>query len=118
MKLKITLIVFAVALFGFVNANAQGKGKGKYKYDRYENRNDRYYDNHRYRHTHSRYARNVYHSPAVVYRVPPGHAKKLYGYRSAKAFAPGQQKKYYKNYHKRGQYVTVYRNGRVYKSYY
>ncbi|MCH5596677.1 hypothetical protein [Niabella ginsengisoli] len=26
--------------------------------------------------------------------VPPGHAKKYYGTKSAKPFAPGQQKKY------------------------
>jgi hypothetical protein len=26
-------------------------------------------------------------------RMPPGQAKKLYGHQSAKAFAPGQQKK-------------------------
>jgi hypothetical protein len=25
--------------------------------------------------------------------LPPGHAKKLYGHRSARAFAPGQRKK-------------------------
>lgn len=25
--------------------------------------------------------------------LPPGHAKKVYGHQSAKAFAPGQQKK-------------------------
>lgn len=25
--------------------------------------------------------------------LPPGHAKKVYGHRSARAFAPGQQKK-------------------------
>ena len=25
--------------------------------------------------------------------LPPGHAKKIYGHRSARAFAPGQQKK-------------------------
>jgi len=26
--------------------------------------------------------------------LPPGHAKKVYGHKSAKVFAPGQQKKY------------------------
>ena len=29
--------------------------------------------------------------------LPPGQAKKLYGHKSAKAFAPGQQKKRYRN---------------------
>ncbi len=30
--------------------------------------------------------------------MPPGHAKKVYGEKSAKAFAPGQQKTKYKKY--------------------
>lgn len=36
--------------------------------------------------------------------LPPGQAKKMYGHQSAKAFAPGQQKKHGKmvNYHKKG----------------
>ena len=36
------------------------------------------------------------HKPVVTAHprhLPPGHAKKIYGHRSAKAFAPGQRKK-------------------------
>lgn len=29
-----------------------------------------------------------------AHRLPPGHAKKVYGHKSAKVFAPGQRKKY------------------------
>lgn len=29
----------------------------------------------------------------TVYHMPPGHAKKVYGTKSAKPFAPGQRKK-------------------------
>ncbi len=34
--------------------------------------------------------------------LPPGHAKKVYGHRSARVFAPGQQKKrdvHYRHHH-------------------
>ncbi|QMU26627.1 quinol oxidase subunit 4 [Adhaeribacter radiodurans] len=31
--------------------------------------------------------------PAVARSLPPGQAKKVYGHQSARAFAPGQQKK-------------------------
>jgi hypothetical protein len=34
----------------------------------------------------------VYHD-ADGHRIPPGQAKKMYGTKSAKPFAPGQQKK-------------------------
>lgn len=34
----------------------------------------------------------VYHD-ANGHRIPPGQAKKMYGTKSAKPFAPGQQKK-------------------------
>ena len=34
-----------------------------------------------------------------AHRLPPGHAKKVYGHKSAKVFAPGQRKKYgYRSY--------------------
>lgn len=35
--------------------------------------------------------RNIY----VTKRVPPGHAKKMTGSKSAKPYAPGQQKKHH-----------------------
>ncbi|WP_170138295.1 hypothetical protein U0035_08190 [Niabella yanshanensis] len=34
------------------------------------------------------------HHPGHGHRMPPGQAKKVYGTKSAKPFAPGQQKKY------------------------
>ncbi len=33
------------------------------------------------------------HPPPRPGKLPPGHAKKVYGTKSAKPFAPGQQKK-------------------------
>lgn len=36
----------------------------------------------------------VYHD-ASGHRIPPGQAKKMYGTKSAKPFAPGQQKKHH-----------------------
>ncbi|SEG24194.1 hypothetical protein SAMN05421877_10625 [Sphingobacterium lactis] len=35
--------------------------------------------------------------------MPPGQAKKRYGGKSAKHYAPGQQKKKYKHKHKKGR---------------
>ena len=37
--------------------------------------------------------RNIY----VIKRLPPGHAKKITGSKSAKPYAPGQRKKHFKN---------------------
>jgi len=46
----------------------------------------------------------TYPRPATSKQLPPGQAKKMYGHQSAKAFAPGQQKKqgYSSNYKKKG----------------
>lgn len=37
--------------------------------------------------------RHPYPAPSASKGLPPGQAKKVYGHQSAKAFAPGQQKK-------------------------
>lgn len=36
---------------------------------------------------------HTYHSSTTTKKVPPGQAKKMSGDKSAKAYAPGQQKK-------------------------
>lgn len=41
--------------------------------------------------------------PSSGIGMPPGHAKKVYGHQSARAFAPGQQKK-------RGNTVVIIHN--------
>jgi hypothetical protein len=43
-------------------------------------------------------------NPIPAKQMPPGQAKKVYGHQSARAFAPGQQKKYT---------TVVYPNGKV-----
>ena len=43
-------------------------------------------------------------NPTPGKQMPPGQAKKVYGHQSAKAFAPGQQKKHT---------TIVYPNGKV-----
>lgn len=121
MKTKIIMLAFGFALFGFTSANAQGKGHGKYKakankeykkYVKHNRHDDRYERDKRvvYRDKDDDYRRTrrgtVYY-PGEIYRhrqseyyrtnLPPGQAKKIYGHKSAKAFAPGQQKKHYNN---------------------
>src|SRR5687767_5152237 len=51
--------------------------------------------------------------------LPPGQAKKIYGSQSAKAYAPGQQKKYANRYplvivHSPGIVINRYSDGRYY----
>lgn len=51
--------------------------------------------------------------------LPPGQAKKIYGSQSAKAFAPGQRKKYANRYplvivHSPGIVISKYSDGRYY----
>ena len=111
MKTKITILALFVALFGFTSANAQSRGYGKYKqHKEYEKYAKKYYKHHKYDNKYRN--RDVvykdyygsrrgiaYYPPQRVYRtnLPPGRAKKIYGHQSAKAFAPGQQKKRYNN---------------------
>jgi hypothetical protein len=40
----------------------------------------------------------VYHDPYPPQSLPPGQAKKVYGSRSARPYAPGQRKKYDRDY--------------------
>jgi hypothetical protein len=52
-------------------------------------------------------------------KLPPGQAKKIYGGQSAKAYAPGQQKKYAKRYplvivHTTNIVINKYSDGRYY----
>ena len=42
--------------------------------------------------------------------LPPGQAKKLYGAKSAREFAPGQQKKRYNNWQDRNEYWSSNNN--------
>ena len=101
MKIKIVVVLTALSFFAFSNVKAQGhghiRGNGHMKYVKmYKHHRDRDYSDW----NQAVYMERYHHSYYNPYRpqLPPGHAKKLYGYKSARAFAPGQQKKaYYRN---------------------
>lgn len=64
--------------------------------------------------------RNYPRDERTTHRLPPGHAKKVYGHKSAKVFAPGQHKKYgYGRYplilkRSPGMYISRNRDGKYY----
>ncbi|MBO9619461.1 MAG: hypothetical protein J7539_10540 [Niabella sp.] len=97
--MKLILLAFVLLGFGAIRANAQ-----HYRYER--NYHHRYYRPHRpavsvvyyptyrpyyyHRHYRPRYYDNYY---SYRYRhMPPGQAKKYYGYRSGRDFAPGHNR--------------------------
>ncbi|KUY31366.1 hypothetical protein [Elizabethkingia ursingii] len=56
---------------------------------------DTYYDGYAYRRNPNRYDNSYYYNGREYKKLPPGQAKKIYG-GSAKDYAPGQRKKYYR----------------------
>lgn len=111
-SLRNIIVVAIVAFFASCTTPYGGYGYNNgYGY----NRNDGYYHNGRfYRYQNDRYyANRGYYYDGRFYRerrLPPGHAKKIYGNKSAKRYAPGQVKKYNKNYNKK--YKSINRNDR------
>lgn len=105
-----------MAVFGAVQP-AQAQGKGYYKHKDHDDRRYERRGNYGYRHDRDddddqggrrRYYRG---NDYGYYRsLPPGQAKKIYGYKSAKYFAPGQQKKRYRyednRYYNQGYYQS------------
>lgn len=100
MKMKLSILAIIVAVLGISAANAQWHYRGNYKKVKY-NKTSSY----KYRNNHDGYYVRAYHhhkpiyrSYTVSHRMPPGHAKKLYNYQSARNFTPGYNKRYYTYY--------------------
>ncbi|WP_300598322.1 hypothetical protein [Niabella sp.] len=105
MKSKLLLLTLVVTVFcGVQAAKAQGNGYYKHREKEYKHRDAYERDGYRYRRNrdddddqgeHHRYYSSNH--DGYYRNLPPGQAKKVYGYQSAKYFAPGQQKKRYRN---------------------
>lgn len=109
--MKISTFTQAVILMLIV---AFGASCGTQRYpDRREYPEERYPNDRRYP---ERYPNDN----REAHRLPPGHAKKVYGHKSAKAHAPGQRKKYgYRSYplvmrRSKGMNIGRSRDGRYY----